>query len=43
MSEDEKKIEQPDRTLKIVQRILEFNKEIQKQGLGLKILIRSNA
>ena len=38
MPEDERKIEQPDRILKIVERILEFNKEIQKQGLGLKIL-----
>ena len=38
MPEDEKKIEQPDRILKIVERILEFNKEIEKQGLGLKIL-----
>ena len=38
MSEDEKEIEQPDRILKIFERILEFNKEIQKQGLGLKIL-----
>ena len=38
MSEDEKEIEQPDRILKIFERILEFNKEIQKQGLGSKIL-----
>ena len=38
MSEDEKEIEQPDRILKIFERILEFNKEIQKQGLGFKIL-----
>ena len=39
MSEDEKKIEKPDKTMKVVQEILEFNKRIQiKQGLGLKIL-----
>ena len=39
MSEDEKEIQQPDKILKIVKEILDFNKEIQKQrGLGLKIL-----
>ena len=39
MSEEEKQIEQPDRILKIVQEILIFNKEIQKQRvLGLEIL-----
>ena len=39
MSEDEKEIEKPDKILKIVKEILDFNKEIQKQGaLGLKIL-----
>ena len=39
MSEDEKKIEKPDKTMKVVKEILEFNKRIQiKQGLGLKIL-----
>ena len=39
MSEDEKEIQKPDKILKIVKEILEFNKEIQKQrGLGLKIL-----
>ena len=36
MSEDEKEIEQPDKILKIVEIILEFNR--QQQGLGLKIL-----
>ena len=36
MSEDEKEIEQPDRILKIVKEILEFNR--QQQGQGLKIL-----
>ena len=43
MSEDEKKIiGKPDKTMKVVKDILEFNKRIQiKQGLGLKIL-RSN-
>ena len=37
MSEDEKEIEQPDKTLKIVEEILEFNKQNQS-GKGLKIL-----
>ena len=36
MSEDEKEIGQPDRILKIVKEILEFNR--QQQGQGLKIL-----
>ena len=36
MSEDEKEIEQPERILKIVKEILEFNR--QQQGQGLKIL-----
>ena len=36
MSEDEKEIEQPDKILKIVKEVLEFNR--QQQGLGLKIL-----
>ena len=36
MSEDEKEIEQPDEILKIVENILEFNR--QQQGQGLKIL-----
>ena len=35
----EKEIEKPDKILKIVKEILDFNKEIQKQGaLGLNIL-----
>ena len=39
MYEDEKKNEQPDKILKIVEEILNFNKKIQKQsGQGLKIL-----
>ena len=37
MSEDEIKTEKPDKILKIVKEILEFNKQKQ-QGLGLKIL-----
>ena len=37
MSEDEKEIEQPDKILKIVEKILEFNKQNQS-GQGLKIL-----
>ena len=42
MSEDEKEIEQPDRILKIVEEILNSNKEIwQKEGLRLKILTRN--
>ena len=36
VSEEEKEIEQPDKTLKIVEEILEFNR--QKQGQGLKII-----
>ena len=35
MSENEKEIEQPDKILKIAERILEFNRQ---RGLGLKIL-----
>ena len=37
MSENEKKIEQPDKILKIVLEIFNFNKQTQ-QGEGLKIL-----
>ena len=36
MSEDEKEFEQPDKILKIVKEILNFNR--QQQGQGLKIL-----
>ena len=39
MSEEEKKIEKPDRILKIVREILDFNKKNQNQlGDGFKIL-----
>ena len=39
MFEDENKTEQPDKILKIVKEIIDFNKRIRKQqGLGLKIL-----
>ena len=39
MSEDEKETEKPDKILEIVEEILIFNRENQKQqGLGLKIL-----
>ena len=38
MSEDKKEIEQPDKVLKIVKEIIEFNKKIQS-GEGLNILI----
>ena len=38
MSKDEKVIEQPNKILKILKEILNFNKETQKQGLSLKIL-----
>ena len=35
MSADEKEIEQPDKILKIVEEVLDFNKKIRKQqGLG---------
>ena len=37
MSEDEKEMEKPDKILKIVEEILEFNKQNQS-GKGLKIL-----
>ena len=37
MSEDEKEIEEPDKILKIIKEITEFNKQ-KKLGLGLKIL-----
>ena len=40
MSEDEKKIEQPAKILKIVEEILEFNEQNQS-GKGLKILTPS--
>ena len=36
MCENEKEIEQPDKILKIAERIIEFNR--QQRGLGLKIL-----
>ena len=35
MPEDEKEIEQPDKILKIVQEILDFNKKIQKQRVKI--------
>ena len=39
MSQNEKEIEKPDKILKIVKEILDFNKKIRKQqGLELKIL-----
>ena len=39
MSKDEKEIEKPNKILDIVEEILQFNKEIQKQpGEWLKIL-----
>ena len=41
MSEDEKEIEQPDKILKIVEEILDFNR--QQQGQGLKMLDKPNA
>ena len=40
MSDDEKKIEQPDKIVEIVEEIVKFNKQIQ-QGKGLKILTPS--
>ena len=42
MSKEEIKIEKPDKILKIVEEILNFNNKIQKQkGLGLKNLTRN--
>ena len=42
MSKEEKKNEKPDDILGIINEILDFNKEIQKQqGSGLKILTPS--
>ena len=37
MSEEERKIEKPDKIVKIVKKVLKFNKEKQ-EGRGLKIL-----
>ena len=41
ISEDEKEIEQPDKIFKIVEEILDFNR--QQQGQGLKMLEKPNA
>ena len=38
MSEDEKEIEKPDKILKIVEEILDFNNKQNQLGRGLKIL-----
>ena len=38
MSKEEIKNEKPDNILEIVNKIFDFNKDIQKQGSGLKIL-----
>ena len=39
MSQDEKKTEQPDKILKIVEEVFDFNKRIRKQpGFGLQML-----
>ena len=44
MSKDEKVIEQPNKILKILKEILNFNKETQKQGFKFKNFnTRSNA
>ena len=40
MSEEEREIEKPDKIVKIVKKILKFNKEKQK-GQGLKVLTPS--
>ena len=37
MSEEERKIEKPDKIVKIVKKVLKFNKE-KREGRGLKIL-----
>ena len=39
MSEDEKEIEKPDKILKIVEEILDFNNKQNQIGKGLKILM----
>ena len=41
MSEDEIKIEKPDKILKIVEKILDFNNKQNQIGKGLKILTPS--
>ena len=42
MTEHEKRIEQPDKILEFVKKILDFNEKIRKQkGLGLNILTPS--
>ena len=41
MSEDEKEIEKPDKILKIVEEILDFNNKQNQIGKGLKILTPS--
>ena len=41
MSEDEKEIEKPDKILKIVEEILDFNNKQNQIGKGLKILMPS--
>ena len=41
MSEDEKEIEKPDKILKIVEEILDFNNKQNQLGKGLKILTPS--
>ena len=40
ISVDEKEIEQPDKTLKIVEEILEFNRQQQRQGLTQNQMLR---
>ena len=40
VSEEEKEIEQPDKTLKIVEEILEFNRQQQRQGLTPNQMLR---
>ena len=40
ISVDEKEIEQPDKTLKIVEEILEFNRQQQRQGLTPNQMLR---
>ena len=41
MSEDEKEIEKPDKILKIVEEILDFNNKQNQIGKGLKVLTPS--
>ena len=38
MSEQERKIEKPDKIVEVVEKILKFNEQNQQEGQGIKIL-----